>query len=70
MRIGYPKNLLKLQRECSRNETIRRIEFYREELHNAIELAELARLEVEYLLTKIRGLENKLKEGLDYENKS
>ena len=70
MRIGYPKNLLKLQRECDRNETIQRIEFYREELHNAIELAELARLEVEYLRHKIRGLENKLKEGLDYENKS
>ena len=70
MRIGYPKNLLKLQRECSRNETIRRIEFYRKELHNAIELAELARLEVEYLRHKISVLENKLKEGLNYENEN
>tara|TARA_B100000745_G_scaffold184962_1_gene121250 strand:- start:554 stop:766 length:213 start_codon:yes stop_codon:yes gene_type:complete len=70
MRIGYPKNLLKLQRECDRNETIRRIEFYREELHNAIELAELARLEVEYLRYEISVLENKLKEGLNYENEN
>ena len=70
MRIGYPKNLLKLQRECDRNETIQRIEFYREELHNAIELAELARLEVEYLRYEISVLENKLKEGLNYENEN
>ena len=65
MRIGYPKNLLKLQRECSRNETIQRIEFYREELRNAQELSDW---KVEHLLMKIRYLENKLQEGLNYEN--
>ena len=65
MRIGYPKNLLKLQRECDRNETIRRIEFYREELRNAKELSDW---KVEHLLMKIRYLENKLQEGLNYEN--
>jgi len=67
MRIGYPKNLLKLQRECNRNETIRQVECYREELRNAIEQAELALLEAEHLLMKIHNLENKLKEGLIYE---
>ena len=65
MRIGYPKNLLKLQRECDRNETIQRIEFYREELRNAQELSDW---KVEHLLMKIRYLENKLQEGLNYEN--
>ena len=67
MRIGYPKNLLKLQRECDRNETIRRIEFYREELRNAQELSDW---KVEHLLMKIRHLENKLQEGLNYENEN
>ena len=65
MRIGYPKSLLKLQRECDRNETIQRIEFYREELRNAQELSDW---KVEHLLMKIRYLENKLQEGLNYEN--
>jgi hypothetical protein len=68
MRIGYPKNLLKLQRECNRNETIRQIECCREELRR--QRLTLSDWHIEHLLTKIRGLENKLKEGLDYENKS
>ena len=67
MRIGYPKNLLKLQRECSRNETIRRVESCREELRDGTELSDW---HVEHLLTKIHHFENKLNEGLNYENEN